>query len=277
MSTVIRVVRAPARRLGPTLLSALLTGAGLWWSAATVAETPEEKGLAIAVETDRRDSGFGDTVANAQMTLRDKSGTESGRRFRMLTLEQTQDGDRTLAVFDNPADLAGTAVLTWAHALKPDDQWLYLPSLKRVKRIASSNKAAAFMGSELAFEDLSAWEVKKYTYRWLRDEKVDGQDCFVIENTPAYAQSGYSRQVEWVDKNIYQPRRIDYYNRDGALFKTMTFSGYRQYLGKHWRPSEQIMENRVTGKSTRMAWKDWRFKTGLTAGDFAPESLGRSR
>ena len=241
------------------------------------AQTAEEKGLAIAIETDRRDDGFIDWTALATMTLRDRSGGETVRRFRMLAQEQKDDGDRTLAVFDTPADLEGTAVLTWSHALKPDDQWLYLPSLKRTKRIASRNKAAAFIGSEFAFEDLSAWEVKKYRYRWLRDEKLEGVDCFVVENTPNYAESGYSRQVEWVDKALYQPRRIDYYNLDGVLMKTMTFGGYKQYLGKHWRPGEQLVENHLTGKSTRLTWHDWRFKTGLKKVDFTPEAMDRQR
>ena len=241
------------------------------------AQTPEEKGLTVALETDHRDAGFSDSVAIASMHLSDKSGSESVRRFRMLTLEQENDGDRTLSVFDSPADLAGTSVLTWSHALTSDDQWLYLPSLKRTKRIASKNKAASFIGSEFAFEDLSAWEVKKFTYRWLRDESLEGNDCFVIENTPAYEESGYSKQVEWVDRSLYQPRRIDYYNREGVLFKTLHFRGYQQYLGKHWRPTEQLMENHLTGKSTRLVWDNWRFKTGLSKVDFSAENIARAR
>ena len=237
------------------------------------AQPAEDKGLVIARETDRRDAGFVDTAASATLRLLDKSGSESIRRFRMLTLEQQGDGDRTLAVFDTPADLAGTTVLTWSHALTPDDQWLYLPALKRIKRVASKNKAAAFIGSEFAFEDLSAWEVKKFTYRWLRDEILEGRDCFVVENTPAYEESGYSRQVQWVDREIYQPRRIDYYNHEGALFKTLHFLGYKQHLGKHWRPTEQVMKNHLTGKSTKIEWNDWRFKTGLGKVDFSPESI----
>lgn len=243
--------------------------------APAMAETPEEKGLAIAVETDKRDTGFVDSAANAVMVLRDSAGTETTRRFRMLTLEQSNDGDKTLAVFDTPADLAGTAVLTWSHALTADDQWIYLPAVKRTKRIASKNKAAAFIGSEFAFEDLSSWEVKKYKYRWIKDEQLDAADCFVVENIPAYADSGYSRQVEWVDKHMYQPRRLDYYDRDGVLLKTMTFKGYKQYFGKHWRPSEQVMLNHKTGKSTRLLWENWKFKTNLTSADFSAEALGR--
>jgi hypothetical protein len=241
-----------------------------------VAETPDEKGLSIAVETDARDAGFGNWMATATMILRDKQGGEAVRTFRMLALEQDGDGDRTLAIFDKPADLAGAAVLTYSHALVPDDQWLYLPEVKRVKRISSQNKAALFMGSEFAYEDLSSWEVKKYRYRYLRDETVDGRDCFVVENTPAYADSAYSKQIEWVDKELYQPRRLDFYDRQGRLLKTMTFSGYKQYLGKHWRPSEQVMENHQTGKSTRVVWAPFKFKTSISESEFTPQGLARS-
>jgi len=241
------------------------------------ADAAADQGLAIAIETDRRDAGFTDSVAEATMSLRDAAGTTTTRRFRMLTLEQTADGDRTLVVFNQPADLAGTAVLTWSHALAADDQWLYLPALKRTKRIASKNKAAAFIGSEYAFEDLSAWEVKKFGYRLLREETLEGADCFVVENTPAYEDSGYSRQVEWVDKRMYQPRRIDYYDREGALLKSMKFSDYQLYLGRHWRANVQNMENHKTGKSTRLQWASWRFHTGLAASDFTAEALERQQ
>jgi hypothetical protein len=251
--------------------------AGLFGGLSVVAETPEERGLSIAIEVDARDSGYGNWVATAKMILRDKQGGEAVRTFRMMALEQKDDGDKTLAFFDRPADLAGTAVLTYSHALVPDDQWLYLPEVKRVKRISSQNKAALFMGSEFAYEDLSTWEVKKYKYKYLRDETLDGNDCFVIENTPAYLDSAYSKQIEWVDKQIYQPRRLDYYDRQGRLLKTMTFSDYQQYLGKHWRASGQLMQNHQTGKATQIVWGPYKFKTTIHESEFTPEALTRSR
>jgi hypothetical protein len=251
--------------------------AGLFGGLSVVAETPEERGLSIAIEVDARDSGYGNWVATAKMILRDKQGGEAVRTFRMMALEQKDDGDKTLAFFDRPADLAGTAVLTYSHALVPDDQWLYLPEVKRVKRISSQNKAALFMGSEFAYEDLSTWEVKKYKYKYLRDETLEGNDCFVIENTPAYLDSAYSKQIEWVDKQIYQPRRLDYYDRQGRLLKTMTFSDYQQYLGKHWRASGQLMQNHQTGKATQIVWGPYKFKTTIHESEFTPEALTRSR
>jgi hypothetical protein len=260
----------------PLLVLVALVSAGTAAVIPLGAEGPEDRGLAIAIETDARDAGFGNWMATATMILRDKQGGEALRTFRMLALEQKEDGDRTLAVFDKPADLAGAAVLTYSHALVPDDQWLYLPEVKRVKRISSQNKAALFMGSEFAYEDLSSWEVKKYRYRYLRDETIDGNDCFVVENTPAYADSAYSKQIEWVDKQIYHPRRLDYYDRQGRLLKTMTFGGYKQYLGKHWRPSEQLMQNHQTGKATQVNWGPYRFKADIPDSEFTPQGLGRS-
>ena len=254
-----------------------LVSAGLLAGMSVVAQTPEERGLSIAVETDARDAGFENWVVSAKMILRDKQGGEAVRTFRMMTLEQKDDGDRTLVVFDKPADLAGTAVLTYAHALVPDDQWLYLPEVRRVKRISAQNKAALFMGSELAYEDLSSFEVKKYRYKYLRDEAIDGQDCFVVENTPAYADSAYSKQIQWVDKKLYQPRRLDYFDRQGRLLKTMTFTGYQQYVGKHWRASEQLMQNHQSGKATQLVWGPYKFKTTLHDSEFTPEALTRSR
>ena len=252
-----------------------LVAVGAMASIPARAQSAEDRGLTIARETDARDAGFGNWTATATMILRDKQGGEAVRTFRMMALEQKDDGDRTVAVFDKPADLAGAAVLTYSHALVPDDQWLYLPEVKRVKRISSQNKAALFMGSEFAYEDLSSWEVKKYRYTYLRDEVLEGADCFVVENVPAYADSAYSKQVEWVDKQIYHPRRLDYYDRQGRLLKTMTFSGYKQYLGKHWRPSEQLMQNHQTGKSTRVIWGPYQFKTTIHASEFTPQGLAR--
>ena len=134
-----------------------------------VAETPEEKGLAIAIEADRRDEGFGDNIANLTMILRNRHGQQTSRVLRTRTLEQADDGDKSLIIFDNPGDVKGTAFLSFTHKEGPDDQWLYLPALKRVKRIASGNKSGPFMGSEFAYEDISSQEVEKYGY------KVEGE------------------------------------------------------------------------------------------------------
>jgi len=236
-----------------------------------------EKGLAIAVEADKRDTGFVDSSANMVMELRNRHGDVSTRTIRIKTLEVSGDGDKSMSIFDKPADVKGTAFLTYSHSLKPDEQWLYLPALKRVKRINSKNKSGPFMGSEFAYEDLASQEIEKYTYKYLRDEMYNGIDCFVVERFPVYEHSGYTRQVAWVNKEKYVAEKIDFYDRKNTLLKTLTNMDYKQYLGQYWRPDKMLMENHQTGKSTTLSWENYKFKNGFSNKTFSKNSLKRAR
>ena len=209
------------------------------------------------------------------MTLKNKAGQTSTRLIRIRTLEVEGDGDKSLSIFDEPADVKGTAMLTYTHGLKPDDQWLYLPALKRVKRISSRNKSGPFMGSTFAFEDLGSQEVEKYTYKYLRDEPCGDWTCHVVERFPAYEHSGYTRQIVWIDSEAYRIVRAEYYDRKKALLKTLTSGDFEQFLGHYWRPGSMNMENHQTGKSTLLEWTDYQFKTGLSERDFRSQSLKR--
>jgi len=247
------------------------------FTAQAQAETPEEKGLQIATEADLRDQGFGDSVATMRMVLRNKRGDESSREVRVRTLEIEDDGDKSMSIFDAPADVKGTAFLTFSHINKPDDQWLYLPALKRVKRIASKNKSGPFMGSEFAYEDISSDEVDKYTYKYLRDETWEGMDVHVVERDPVDKNSGYTRQVVWYDKDELRPQKVEYYDRKNEHLKTLTFHEYRQYLDKFWRGMRYEMVNHQTGKSTTLSWKEYAFRNGLTDRNFDKNTLKRAR
>jgi outer membrane lipoprotein-sorting protein len=233
----------------------------------------EQAGLAIAREIDRRDLGFGDFTAEMTMTLSNRKGATSVRHIRNRTLEINGDGDQSLSIFEEPADVKGTVSMTYSHGLQPDDQWIYMPAVKRVKRINSKNKSGPFMGSEFAFEDIGSQEVEKYTYKYLREEPLAGIACYVVERVPAYEFSGYVRQIVWLDKAEFRAQKIDFYDRKNALLKTLTFTGYQQYLGKHWRADKMSVINHQTGKSTVLEWKNFKFKTGLTGRDFDQAAL----
>jgi hypothetical protein len=242
------------------------------------AETPEEKGFAIAQEADRRDTGFDDFTADMLMVLRNRHGQESVRKIRIRTLEVVGDGDKNLSIFDKPRDVKGTAFLTFTHKVGDDDQWLYLPALKRVKRISARNKSGSFMGSEFAYEDISSQEVEKYTYKWIRDGVYDGRECFVVERYPVDKKnSGYTRQVTWIEKDEYREWKIEYYDRKNSLLKTLTIKGYQQYLDKYWRADEMNMINHQNAKSTRLVWSNYKFRVGLKDRDFNKNTLKRVR
>ena len=233
----------------------------------------EQKGLKIAQEADRRDTGFVDNTSDMLMILRNRQGQESKRNMRLKTLEQKNDGDKSLVVFDRPRDVKGTALLTYSHRDGNDDQWLYLPAVKRVKRIASNNKSGPFMGSEFAFEDLSSQEVEKYTWKFLREEGGN----FVVERVPNYQKSGYKRMILWIDKEHYRTMKTEFYDRKNSLLKTLTMSGYKQYKNKFWRAGKMDMVNHQTGKSTVIEWTNYKFGNGLKDTDFTKAKLKRSR
>ena len=249
----------------------------LLWVAPVFAETPEEKGLSIAKEDDKRDNGFKDFTANMVMLLKNKQGEESSRHIRNKTLEVEGDGDKSISIFDRPRDVKGTALLNFTHKVGTDDQWLYLPALKRVKRISSSNKSGSFMGSEFAYEDVTSQEVEKYNYKWIRDEEHKGELSFVFERYPVYKNSGYTRQVVWLDKKDYKILKIEFFDRKNLPLKTLTQSDFKQYLDKFWYPGKMFMENHQTGKSTLLTWTDYKFHNGLSDKDFNRNSLKRAR
>jgi outer membrane lipoprotein-sorting protein len=259
------------RKILPLLILLSLLPFNAW------SETAEEKGLAIAKKADEIDTGWQDQKADLEMILRNRQGQESRRQIYNQALEVSGDGDKAFSMFKSPKDVKGTAFLSFTHATEPDDQWLYLPALKRVKRISSNNKSGPFMGSEFAYEDISSQEVEKYTYKWLRDETYEGRDTFVVERYPAYKHSGYTKQVAWVDKEMYQPLKVDYYDRKGSLLKTLTNHDYKQYEGRYWRQERMEMVNHITRKNTTLYWRNYSFKNGFTDRDFDKNSLKRAR
>jgi len=258
------------------LLSTSIIGLSLI-SGASLAQTAEEKGLEIAKARKAIDIGWGDSTAKAQMILRNANGQETVRKMKLKSLEIIDDGDKALTIFSQPRDVKGTAFLSFSHPTTSDEQWMYLPALKRVKRIASRNQSGPFMGSEFAFEDLSSFEIEKYTYKYLKDETINGELSYVVEVDPVNKNSGYTRQVLWIDQAHYRAHKIEFYDRRNSLLKTLTLSDYKLYLDKYWRPSTQNMVNNQTGKSTDYIVEELTFKTGLTAKDFNKATLKRAR
>ncbi len=237
----------------------------------------EQKGLDISIEAKKRDMGWQDNTADMMMLLRNQQGQESIREIKMKSLEIQNDGDKSLTIFNKPRDVKGTAFLSFSHPVEADEQWLFLPALKRVKRISSRNKSGPFMGSEFAFEDLSSFEVEKYTYKFLAEESLNEVKMFKVEQYPVDENSGYTRRVVWLDTQEYRVYKIDFYDRKNSLLKTLSFMDYKQYLTKHWRADKQEMINHQNGKSTELQWSNYAFKTGLSDGDFNRNSLKRAR
>lgn len=238
----------------------------------------DDAAFEIAARSDRTDVGFGDSEVELKMVLRNAAGQETTRSLRIATLEKPDEtvGDKSLVVFKTPRDIEGTALLSHAKILDPDDQWLYLPALKRVKRISSSNKSGPFVGSEFAFEDFTAIELNKFDYSIVGVEPCGDLTCDVLERAPRYENSGYTKQVSWIDQTDYQIRKVEFYDRRGDLLKVLELSEYRNYDGI-WRAHKLSMSNVQTNKQTDLLYGEYQFGTGLVENDFVKGRLSRLR
>lgn len=242
--------------------------------------TAAETGYQIMREADDRDAGYGDQSASIKMVLIDAQGEKAIREMETKTLEvpSRDEGDKSLTVFYEPRDIRGSALLTHAHVKEDDDQWLYLPRPKIVKRISSANKSGPFMNSEFSYEDIIPAEISKYSYTY-KGETTCGPNlsCVEIDRFPKYDNSGYTKQTLWVDKEELRIWKIVSYDRKSSKLKTMTVENFKQYLGKYWRPTLTVMVNHQTGKGTELHWNDIQFQTGLNDNHFTKAKLKRSR
>ena len=165
-------------------------------------------------------------------------------------------------------------MLSHTHINEDDDQWLYLPALTRVKRISSSNKSGSFMGSEVAFEDFSAGDYRKYKWKYIGEEVYEGDLCYVLESHPIYENSGYTRRVGLTDE-LLRARKIDFYDRKGELLKTVFFEDYNLYGDKIWMADSMKVENHQNKNATIFQWQNRKLNVGLDKKDFEKSSLMR--
>ncbi len=265
------------------LLALLLGACTLSWTAPGSAqdETPQEKGRRIAEEARDRGDGFGSTRSAGEMILRDRSGGESTRRFRSLALEGAHsDQGKSLLIFEFPPDIAGTGLLTHSQTTRDDDQWIFLPALKRVKRITASNQSGSFVGSEFSFEDMRTPVLDNYSYTWLRDEACPAMPelrCWVVERVPHDSDSGYSRIINWIGQDEYRLWQTEYYDRKNQNLKTLSLSGFTLHEERFWRAGRMEMDNHQNGKSTTLNWSGFEFGVALDENDFTTRALERVR
>jgi outer membrane lipoprotein-sorting protein len=216
---------------------------------------PTEKGLEIVRKIEQHNNGYKGEQAKMEMILINAHGDQIIRKMESKVLEVENEGDKSIITFEWPADVKGTKMLTHSHKTGNDDQWLYLPAFRKVKRISSRNKSGSFMGSEFSYEDLGSQEVDKFTYKHLKDVKINKRDQWIVERYPVDKKSGYSKQVSWIDKKYMAVSKVEYYDRKGELLKTSIFKDFKKF--KHlWRSMKIDIKNHQTHKSSVLKWSE---------------------
>ena len=217
-------------------------------------------------------SGYNSSLSQTTMILKNAQGVENVRKLEFKKIEGA-DGDKSLLTFLYPDDLKGTKLLSFEVIGSDDKQWLYLPSLKRIKRISSRNKSGSFMASEFSYEDISSQNYKNYSYRGEAEEVTrNGANYFKLTRIPIDANSGYSKQIIWVEKESYLARYGEYYDKQDRLLKKIDFSEYKVIDGIQ-RIVKINIENVQNGKSSSLTWDEDAIHSGITSGEISKRAL----
>ena len=234
-------------------------------------------GDAVIAAVDRHEDGYQDIRSTVTMLLQDSHGETWERHLDVYAIETTPLGDRRRFVFDEPRDIRGTAVLIHSNVVDDDDQWIYLPAFKRVKRISSSNKSTPFVGSEFSYEDLASQEKEKYVNRYVESVTLDGRACDVVERVPRFPNSAYGRLLAYVDKEEHRYRKVEYFDHSGKHVKTQYLEDYRLYDDRYWLPNKTVMVNHETNRKTTMLWAGIELKTDQSERQFTAGALRNAR
>ncbi|MCB2212256.1 outer membrane lipoprotein-sorting protein [bacterium] len=228
----------------------------------------------IMMNVYERDQGD-DMTSNLTMTLVNSQGEERVRAIRQFQRD-FGDVEKKIMFFLAPADVENTSFMNWSYddASKDDDQWIYLPALRKVKRISSDSKSDSFMGSDFTYDDLGDRHPDEDTHTLLREETLDGEPVYVIESTPKESDYMYSRTVSWVIKDKWIGLKKEFYDEDGDHLKTLNVAEYEQIDG-FWIILDSEMHNVQADHRTRMKLKDVELDTGVDSGMFTERMMKR--
>ena len=241
---------------------------GLVIGAVLFAQSGEE----VAKKAYDKISGYKSSTSITTMILRNAQSDENIRKLEMKKLEG-KNGDQSLLTFLYPNDLKDTKLLSFEVIGGDDKQWLYLPAIKRVKRISSRNKSGSFMASEFSYEDISSQNYKNYTYPSdAKNVQIDGIEYFEVVRVPKDKHSGYSKQIIYIDTKEYLAHFGEYFDKNDRLLKKIKFEEYVKLHGI-WRVHKIVIENMQNSKSSILTWDSDEIKAGLTKRDFSKRVL----
>ena len=220
-----------------------------------------------------------DEIMVMRMKLINKRGQTRNRVISFTIKEINEDDDNILVRFLEPADVAGVGLLTLEHEATDDDQWLYLPALKKERRISASDQSDSFMGTDFTYEDMKSEKQNDHDYTLLREEVLDGMECYVIEAAPSTAkqkkESGYGKREIWIDKETYLRVQVKYYDKKGEYFKIEHRSDIEEALPGHYRPNYVEMKNLKTKHTTQLTFKERQLNTDIPDNVFSIRFLKR--
>ncbi len=215
-----------------------------------------------------------DIQSELTMTLINSRGSTRVREIKQF-IKKFGNDEKKIMFFMYPADVKNTSFMNWSYGNgKDDDMWIYLPALKKTKRISSDSKSNYFMGSDFTYDDLGDRHPSEDTHRILREETVNGEDCYVVESIPKDSDYFYSRTMTWVVKGEWIGMKREFYDEDGEFLKVLTVKDYEKING-YWVIKEMKMYNEQKDHSTLMQLNNVRIGEGIKDSQFTERMMER--
>jgi len=233
---------------------------------------------AVSIMNSAKNRVVSETVSSrSRMVITARGGSTTERLIDQYS-KDGPNGARTIIVFQNPANVAGTRFLTMDNASGGTDQWIFLPSLGRVRRIDSSESGGNFMGTDFSYDDISSMDrdISLDTHTLLREETLNGRLCYVIQSVPTNSSYQYSRSVSWIDKENYLIYKSEMYNRRNELAKIMEMSNFRDVQGRV-TPMQTKISTVSAGTSTTIYMEIMRYDDPIPEGVFTTAYLETGR
>lgn len=238
---------------------------------------PFKRGMEIIKISEENGVGFKDMTSVVKMTLLDGEKIKKVMEMNIKAIALESGEGKSLTKFTKPKREKGISLLTFTQSKGADQQWLYLPSTKRVKKIASSSKNSSFRGSDFTFEDLASQDSRKYNFELIKEEACGTSMCFVLDRTARTVTSSYSKTRLSIDTEHYRLYQAIFYGADNTPVKKMTISEYEYFEEKYWRPKIMVMEQLKASTSTVLEFIEVTFDTNLRENEFTELALKRSR
>ncbi|MCR4853289.1 MAG: outer membrane lipoprotein-sorting protein [Prevotella sp.] len=217
----------------------------------------------------------GDTrYAEMELTLTKKNGSTRQRKVSSWAMDEGKD-TKKMMFFTYPGDVKGTGFLTWDYDKigKEDAKWLYLPAMKKTRRISgSSSKTDYFMGTDFTYDDMGSRHVDEDRHKLLREETKNGFKCWVVESVPVDKHEIYSRKVSWIRKDCLTATYVEYYDKLNKLHRVLTTYDIRKVQG-FWTIHKMVMKNVQTQHSTTIVVKNPKYNVKVDKSLFTVSKL----
>jgi len=210
--------------------------------------------------------------ANLVMTITNSRGSKRERSIIQYSLE-TSEKESKIMFFTAPADVRDTSFMTWSwEDGRDDDQWIYLPALRRVKRISSDSKNDSFMGSDFTYDDLGERHPSEDRHSIIGEETIGGEACYIVESVPVGDDDAFSKTISWIIKDKWIGLKKDFYDNKNQIYKNLTIDAFDRIDG-FWIITDMTMTDLDRNNSTRIEMRDVSFNVDLDESFFSERQM----